>query len=382
MTLVNLPAEHVRILQLCTTIALATHGLTTEQRRLIQGARIVLRHSLEDPFEPWRSAARDSGAELSATTTVKGLAELWLDELIIEGRVKQQTINGYGNDLHHLILPAIGDMSIGELTVGSIDRYLKTVARTHPAGARRCKHRLQRMFSMAVRHGAIAVNPVREVGRLPNPRKAVRAITPEEVREIRAALQVWTTKRARGPKKTRVVADVFDLLLATGCRIGEACALRWQDIDLDSGLLTVAGTMVFIKTVGWHRQDELKTGAGLRRVHLPPFAVALLRGRYATEPHGPDDPVFPTRRDTFVQPDNVRRSLRDALKHHGGDLKWVSPHSFRRTVATALSGQGLIVEAAAQLGHTDEAFTRKVYVERSTLAPDVSAVLEGLITQP
>ncbi|MEU4245034.1 tyrosine-type recombinase/integrase [Actinoplanes sp. NPDC026619] len=50
----------------------------------------------------------------------------------------------------------------------------------------------------------------------------------------------------RAPEE-RAFTDLFDLLLATGCRIGEACALRWQDVDLDASTLTVAGTMVFLK---------------------------------------------------------------------------------------------------------------------------------------
>jgi integrase len=59
-------------------------------------------------------------------------------------------------------------------------------------------------------------------------------------------------------------------------------------------------------------------------------------------------------------------------------MKWVSPHIFRKTVATVLSGQGLVSEAAAQLGHVDESITKKFYIQKPS-APDVSHVLEILI---
>lgn len=57
----------------------------------------------------------------------------------------------------------------------------------------------------------------------------------------------------------------------------------------------------------------------------------------------------------------------------------MSPHVFRKTVATVLSGQGLVTEAAAQLGHADESTTRKFYVQMPSTAPDVSHALEILI---
>ena len=182
-------------------------------------------------------------------------------------------------------------------------------------------------------------------------------MTFDEIAKVRQALHLWRTTKAVGPKRSRACSDLLDLLLATACRIGEACALRWQDIDLHGGTLTVAGTMVFLKGTGWERQDFPKTAAGQRTVHLPPFALAMLYRRQTEELHRHDDPLFASRAGTFVQPDNMRRSLRCALQRQA-DLKWVSPHVFRKTVATVLSGQGLVTEAAAQLGHVDESITK------------------------
>jgi len=276
------------------------------------------------------------------------------------------------------MLPAIGDLTIREATVGALDRYLKTLARTRPSGAQRCKSTLLQMFSLAVRHGALPANPVRDVGRLPKPRRVVQAMTLDEIEKVRHALHLWRTTKAVGPRKSRACTDLFDLLLATGCRIGEACALRWQDIDLDAGTLTVASTMVFLKGTGWERQEFPKTAAGQRTIHLPPFALAMLHRRQSGEPDRRADPLFASRVGTFVQPDNMRRSLRCALQRQS-DLKWISPHVFRKTVATVLSGHGLVAEAAAQLGHLDENITKKFYIQKPSTAPDVSHILQILI---
>jgi integrase len=310
--------------------------------------------------------------------TVEQLADAWIDEILVENRVKRQTVGHYSDNLHYLILPALGDMTLREATVGALDRHLKTLARTHPAGAQRCKGTLLQMFSLAVRHGALPANPVRDVGRLPKPHKIVQAMTFDEIERVRHALHLWCTTKAVAPKKSRACTDLFDLLLATGCRIGEACALRWQDIDLPAGTLTVAGTMVYLRNTGWERQDFPKTLAGQRTIHLPPFALTMLRRRQSEEPHQRADPLFASRAGTYVQPDNMRRSLRSALQRQA-DLKWVSPHVFRKTVATVLSGQGLVTEAAAQLGHVNENITKKFYIQKPSTAPDVSHALEILI---
>jgi integrase len=329
-------------------------------------------------FEHLRAAPRDVSGDVTPDSTVEQLADAWIDEILIENRIKRQTVDHYADNLHYSILPAIGDMPIREATVGAIDRYLKALARTQPSAAQRCKGTLLQMFSLAVRHGAIPANPVRDVGRLPKPRTVVQAMTFDEIERVRLALHLWRTTKAVGPKKSRACTDLFDLLLATGCRIGEACALRWNDIDLYAGTLTVAGTMVFLRGTGWERQEFPKTLAGQRTIHLPPFARAMLSRRQTEEPHGYDDPLFASRKGTFVQPDNMRRSLRSALQRQA-DLKWVSPHVFRKTVATVLSGQGLVTEAAAQLGHVDESITKKFYIQKPTTAPDVSHALELLI---
>ncbi len=53
----------------------------------------------------------------------------------------------------------------------------------------------------------------------------------------------WVNADRPGPKYD--MADIIDLMLVTGCRIGEILALRWSDLDLDGDLpiLTVSGTI-------------------------------------------------------------------------------------------------------------------------------------------
>ncbi|NNH09227.1 site-specific integrase [Cellulomonas fimi] len=69
---------------------------------------------------------------------------------------------------------------------------------------------------------------------------------------------------------------------------------------------------------------------------------------------GPDDLVFPTTRATPRAPSHVRDHLKQALE--GVDLD-VTPHDFRRTVATQVARATTLANATALLGHADEMTT-------------------------
>ncbi len=86
-----------------------------------------------------------------------------------------------------------------------------------------------------------------------------------------------------------------------------------------------------------------------------------------------DKPVFPNRDGDWMSLANLRRSLRAALPE---DLKWVTPYSLRRTVATVVRDGLGVEQAQAQLSHAQLATTEQHYVERRTHGPDSRAVLD------
>jgi integrase len=145
--------------------------------------------------------------------------------------------------------------------------------------------------------------------------------------KIRAAVRRWVNADRPGPKATGDTAHIVDLMLASGCRIGEILALRWSDLDLDGGLptLTVTGTIKAETGKGTYPKSTPKSDASQRTVVLPPFAAELLRVRreFAT-PNG-HDAVFATRNGTWHQVVNVERRWRQIRKDTG--YEWVTPHT-------------------------------------------------------
>jgi integrase len=86
--------------------------------------------------------------------------------------------------------------------------------------------------------------------------------------------------------------------------------------------------------------------------------------------------VFPTRNGTWQQVNNVVRRWRQI--RHGTDLDWVTPHTFRKTVATLISERVGTETASQQLGHSSPAITREFYISKPAIAADVAHVLEEL----
>ena len=102
----------------------------------------------------------------------------------------------------------------------------------------------------------------------------------------------------------------------------------------------------------------------------------MLLARKLVAADNPHDAIFASRRGTWMSPNNMRRQWRQARAET--DLEWVTPHTFRKTVATLIDKEADTKSAAAQLGHASEDVTNTYYVAKPALAPDVSDILEQL----
>jgi integrase len=331
-----------------------------------------------------RDRAAPNDDEITRETHLSTLAALWLEEIAAEERVSPQSISRYEISVRVSIVPALGSLRVREATAGRLDKFLRKVAEDRPSAAKTAKVVLGQMLALAVRRGALTNNPVHDTAQLRKPRKKVVALEPEQLDDVRSAIRKWQQPipGRSGPRPTNDLADIVDLMLATGARIGEILALRWEDLDLavEHPVLTICGTIIYIKGKGFFRQEWTKTNAGYRSVVLPRFAVGMLIARKITAADNPNDAIFPSRRGTWLSPPNVRRQWRQARADTG--LEWVTPHTFRKTVATLIDKEANTDSAAAQLGHGSKETTKKHYIVKAALAPDSSHILEQLGGRP
>lgn len=311
-------------------------------------------------------------AELSPESRVSELLSRWLIEVDGSDRT-QQTKDYYRRAVEQVVSPGVGNLRIRELNAQRVDGFLRTL----PARVRDARTVLRQASSMAVRFGLLEYNPVNDTYVPPKPRGKPRALTAEDIEVLLGRITAWQAAQSFGPARGYDLVEQFTMLLATGTRIGELLALRWDDVEhLDDptipATVTVAGTLIS----GGSRQSWTKTASGYRTMTLPEFGrQALLRQRDRGLPF---DLIFPNRLGKPRSVSNVRTHWRHI---RGEDYSWVTPHTFRRTVATMVERAYGADHAAKQLGHSDPDVTRRHYIERALAVPDVSSALDELVAR-
>jgi integrase len=256
------------------------------------------------------------------------------------------------------------------LSVGVCDRHIQRVAATNGAGtAKATKSVLSGICRYAARHDAIDRNPVRDIGpvRKSTPRRPTQALTADEATELRDRY------RADPQARRRDLPDLLDFMLATGLRVSEACAVEWDDIDLEQGIVTV-GDAIRIRERGVGLYIRYETSSKLRERHLelPDWAVLMLRRRRAVSL---SHLVFPSPKGELRDPSNTSSDISEAFTKAG--FPWATSHTFRRTVASLMDESGLSARAAAdQLGHAKVSMTQDNYFGRKTARTGAATLLE------
>ncbi|MCZ4077851.1 tyrosine-type recombinase/integrase [Rhodococcus sp. H36-A4] len=310
------------------------------------------------------------------------LLALWIATPPPRGTRSPQTLAGYQRCIDKVIAPELSKVRLHEATTGRIETFLQAVRTV--SGKRDARGILSQAFALAARLDAVDYNPAADTSRAPTSSNSARALTVADVHELRRRVLAWQdrdlgdgTKRF-GPDRAHDLAEIVDVMIGSGTRIGECLALRWQDIDgLDGDgpvAVTISGTLVELAGTGVFRQDHPKTKSGHRTVTIPSFSADALRQRDRGIP-SPEGLVFPSRLGTPRWPGNVRTSWRQV---RGDDYTWVKPHSFRKTVGAMVERELGLSAPSAQLGHSGSAVTEKHYIQRASMAPDVSSVLEKL----
>jgi site-specific recombinase XerC len=110
--------------------------------------------------------------------------------LVDEGQRSPTSLDTYRRHLRNHVLPALGEVRLGEAGTPLIDRVVSAIKRSAGAPtARSCRSVISGVLGLAVRYGAIAANPVRDVDRIEgDAAKSPRALTADEVQLLRRQL--------------------------------------------------------------------------------------------------------------------------------------------------------------------------------------------------
>lgn len=334
-------------------------------------------------------------ARIHGGTPVAELAEEYfrrLEDLVAEGDCSPGTLRLYRGHWDNHGEPALGGLRITEADVQCIDQFLIDLrSRRSATLARSVRAVLSGMFGIATRYKAVPANPVRDVSRIRGDgSKDAVALEPAEAMDLWQKLvtlskmpgeMAWTKNRRYRP--TRIDPYLPDLvlwMLGTSERVGQAIAVHWPWVDLDTATAKLGPNIIRVKGEGL-RLNWGTTKTRDRVLDLPePVAAMLLLRRERS--HSRLGLVFPDSFGGMRDPYNTSRDLRRAFDMAG--YQWVTSHTFRKTVATVLDDAGLSARNVAdQLGHARPSLTQDRYMARRARNPRAKAAIEAMLsTEP
>jgi integrase len=250
---------------------------------------------------------------------------------------------------------------------------------------------LAQILAVAVDHGHIASNPA--VGKRRrmkvSKRRPVHLDSAEQIAILlEAAGDLDRRQRDRGPGSPRQDLDpatgapddrpgaAFATLLLGGGRASATGAMLWRDINLANGRFEVG-------------RD--KTDAGMREVDMLPLLREILtEHKAASKKTRPNDPVFLTSTGTARSRHNLRQDVVEPVVGRANRLVeergleplplGITPHKLRHTFASILVAIGKDpTYVMQQLGHTDPAFTLRVYAHAMRRSEEEREQLKALV---
>lgn len=319
---------------------------------------------------------RDPGRDVvkPSTMTVRAFIEdAWLPALV---KLKPSTVKSYRDLASAYVFPHIGDHRLCDLSPTELVRLYATL---RTSGRRRASTKADaptgvsestvhhvhvlvgKVLTFAVETGALQVSPLT---RLPSDNRP-KAQAPDP-----AKLKVWT-RAETGQFLLATAGDdlaaLWRLAIDSGMRRGELAALRWADVNLEGGSVTVRRNRV---TIGYKVSEGTpKTRHGQRTIALAAETVLALQahaGRQADDCRAwgqawiETDLVFTREDGSPLHPQTIAWHLKQATK--AASVPWIGVHGLRHTCATLGLAAGVPLKVMSErLGHSSTTVTADLY---------------------
>lgn len=261
----------------------------------------------------------------------------FLAHLDVERRMSAHTLDAYRRDLQALAewSAAQGARDPSALHTEQLRQFIAAEHRRglSPKSLQRRLSACRSFYRWLLRHGRIGASPAAALRAPKAPRKLPQVLDVDEaVQLVELPTDVPLGLRDRA---------MLELFYSSGLRLSELCALRWRDLDLAEGLVTVLGK-----------------GGKQRTVPVGSHARAALDAWRAASAGRAEQPVFPGRGGATITPRAVQIRLR-RLAQRQGLFKRVHPHLLRHSFAShVLESSGDLRGVQELLGHADIATTQ------------------------
>lgn len=281
----------------------------------------------------------------------------YLPRRVANGRLAEETMDGYESSVRLHIVPRLGDVGLTDLTATLLEDWLDDLADDGlgPRGRQKALRTLSVALTVAVRRDLIGRNPARNV---------------EGPRVVAKRVKAWTRAQARAFIVAAVEAphlhgNLWLTQLGTGLRPSEALALRVDDVDLDRARVRVHRNLSWRKGGRW----VVKTTTGEDDVWLalPEFAVNAITRQFERragwaawdgwQEHGL---LFTARAGIPLRGTSIGKPLTRLCELAG--VPRVTPHGIRHRTASALLAAGKsLTDVQYVLRHKTQRLTSDLY---------------------
>jgi integrase len=305
--------------------------------------------------------------------TVVAWLQTWLTT---QARLRDSTRRGYQGHLRCHLRPRLQGVLLADLDAARLQRLFADMlgAGMTEATVRRVYCTLRSALNAAVREQLIIDNPARYL-QVPAGRRPHAVVwTRRRVRDwqrtgARPPVAVWTTAQTRRfltAASGHPLFPAYQLIALRGLRRGEACGLRWADLDLDAGLAYITRQIQHV--AGKLTACPLKTDASRRAVALDPATIAALRAHRRAQQHDAQARgitlsgyVFTAPGGGPLCPEHLTRTFNKLVADAG--LPPVRLHDLRHGAATLMLLAGADLKTIAdQLGHSSIVLTADTYL--------------------
>ena len=286
--------------------------------------------------------------------------------LLNRDRVKESTWIKYRNIVNNHIKPHIGQYTVQKLDAVVLESFSHTLL---VSGARNKEGGLS---AKTVKDILVVVHSILKYVQRNTGKQcpSFQMIYPKQYKKQMRVLSKEEQERLIAYLLQEMDACKFGVLLTllTGMRIGEVCALRWQDISIDEKTIHVCNTMQRLQKIEtrWTSQKtrvlitEPKTESSNRMIPLTDYAVALCKQCYCEN----QSAFVLTGTEQFMEPPTLQYRLHKYTADCG--LSEVHFHVLRHTFATRCVEVGFEVKSLSEiLGHSSVQVTLDRYVHSS-----------------
>lgn len=316
----------------------------------------------------------------AGTLTLQKFVNLWWDKAIKPRELAPKTKADYRDTLERYVLPSWGSYRLEEFDAPLIIEIFYQLSEEFTAPiAHRSLTKMHMVFDAARRWKYIRDNPVADA-RKDLPARAQTEKTPLTAHEVQQLLKASAHHR---------LAVMYRLMLTLGTRLGETLGLHWDDIDWTTNMVRIRRQVQEVRGKVSVR-DQTKTKAGTRTLPLPPYLRSQLWAHY--EQRGESPFIFTNDEGNMLSPAVFSRhfrggrvgrkkkdgtdKLREGMRQKAKLPPYVTPHTFRHTVATRLKEMGVAEEIRADiLGHGNTSITQ--HYSHTVVAP-LRCALEAL----